>query len=275
MTVLPESCVTGAFEMGNSDANNHLWQRSMLSRGKLESLPLKSPQVSSVTCDTRRQAMKLVFSASMLGTIVNVPLPCYAGFFLSEKPKRQLELCVVSLLRILYWAEKASLDLRSEDPNRRRQRYLEVRLASKAMVSGKLGGGSSYQVMTLKSLQLKECLLDLISYVEDKPQRRQAMDLQTDLLEALASLVEFDGLDSTVEGSPRSSLTMTMYTDTKATFVRRTLEERVMPTTKALIRLFPSVEDLCVAYVQRTYPDEVLVVGQPSLTSAVGPAASG
>lgn len=271
ITVLPESRVIGAFEMGNNDANNHRWPRSMETRSKVESLP-KSPAVPSVTCDTRRQAVKLV-SASILGT-VNVPLPSYAALF-SEKPRRQLELCVVSLLRILYWAEKAVLDLRSEDLDRRRQRYLEARLASKAMVSGKLGGGSNYQVMSLKSLELKECLLDLVSYVEDKRLRRQAIDLQTDLLEALASVVEFDGLESTVDSSPRSSLTMTMYTETKAIFVRRTLEERVVPTTNALIRLFPRVEDLCVAYVQRTYPDEVPVVVQPSLPTVVGPAASG
>jgi hypothetical protein len=269
ITVLPEANVVGAFEMGNNGANNHhQWLWPMETHGKVESLP-KSPALTSVTCDSRRRAFKMV-SASILGS-VNVPLPSHAGLF-PEKPKRQLELCVVSLLRILYWAENAAKDLRSEDPDRRRQRYLEARLASKAMVSGKLGGGSNYQVMTLKSLQLKECLLDLVSYVEDQRLRRQAIDLQTDLLEALASVVEFDGLESTVDSSPRSSLTMTMYTEAKATFVRRTLEDRVVPTTNSLIRLFPQVEDLCVAYIQKTYPDEVPMAAQPT---SVGPPATG
>lgn len=206
---------------------------------------------------TRRQS---VWSAAiMFSTISGAPLPSHAGLF-AQKPRRQLELCIVSLLRVTYWAEKAIKDLMSENVNIRKDRYLEARLASKAMVTRKLGGGANYQVYTLNSLQVKDCLADLVSYADDvgKNERRKAEDLQTDLIEALASVVEFDGLETTLDPSPRSSLTLTMYTEDKAKFVQRTLSERVVPPAKALTRLFgPNVETQCVAYVQDNYPNEV------------------
>ncbi|CAB9508011.1 expressed unknown protein [Seminavis robusta] len=214
---------------------------------------------------SRRQALISTASTFMAGLY---PMPSTAGLLFSEPPKRQLELCIVSLLRIEYWALKASKDLQSDNPDIRKQRYLEARLASKALVTGKIGGGANYQVFTMNSLQLKDTLRDLVSYASmdlGKEERRRAQDLQTELVESFASVVEFDGLDGTLDGSPRSSLTITMYTENKATFVRRTLTEKVVPTTQALIRLFgPDVEARCVAYVQTTYKDELPVIDQPT-----------
>jgi hypothetical protein len=196
---------------------------------------------------------------------------------LGEKPKRQLELCIVSLLRVIYWAKKSVGDLQSEDVKLRKQRYLEARLASKAMVTGKVGGGASYNVFTLNSLQLKDCLNDLVAYAGDqgKQEKRKAQDLQTDLMEALASVVEFDGLETTQDPSPRSSLTMTMYTEDKVKFVKRTLSERVIPTATALTKLYGSdIEAQCVAYVQETYPNEVPLEQQQQQQQQQQPAAA-
>ena len=217
----------------------------------------------SVPFDNRRQ--NLIKMAAIWASFVASAPSAQAGLLpLPEKPKRQLELCIVSLIRVLYWAEKAVTDLKSDDTNVRKQRYLEARLASKAMVTGKVGGGASYNVFTLNSLQVKDCLSDLVSYKTDKKERRQAEDLQTDLIEALASIVEFDGLETTLDTSPRSSLTLTMYTEDKATFVRQTLSERVIPTATQLIRLYgSSLEAQCVDYVHNTYPNEVPPSKQP------------
>ena len=69
--------------------------------------------------------------------------------------------------------------------------------------------------------------------------------------------------------SPRSSLTMTMFTEAKATFVRRTLAERVIPITQSLIRLFgPDVEARCIDYVQKTYQDELPAPDKPTTQDA-------
>ena len=198
------------------------------------------------------------------------PQPSHAGLF-AEAPRRQLELCLVSLLRLTYWAELTATALQgNEDPDSRKSRYLEARLASKALVTGKVGGGANLRVFNLNSLQCKGVLTDLVGYAGDTTssnnsyskaeatQRRKAMEtLQTELLESLASIVEFDGLETTIDPSPRSSLTMSMYTEGKAVFVRRTLTERVVPTISAILRLFSDVLPSCEAYVAKTYPEEL------------------
>ena len=207
-----------------------------------------------------------------VATVTMLPLqpePSHAGLLLfAEAPRRQLELCLVSLLRLVYWAELTATALQGDnDPDIRKSRYLEARLASKALVTGKVGGGANLRVFNLNSLQCKGVLTDLVGYAGDTSssyskaeatQRRKGMeDLQTDLLESLASIVEFDGLETTIDPSPRSSLTMSMYTKAKAVFVRRTLVERVVPTTNAILRLFSDVIPSCETYVAKTYPEEL------------------
>jgi hypothetical protein len=234
-------------------------------RGETSNAPVFAPDESWPTSTTRRNA--LLSAVGMATLWAGLPPPSHAGLF-EEVPQRQLELCIVSLLRIQFWAEKAVKDLQKESPETRKQRYLEVRLASKALVTGKLGGGANYQVYTLNSLQLKGVLADLAIYAQEKggkSERRKLEDLSTDLIEALASAVEFDGLETTLDPSPRSSLTMTMYNNDKAVFVKRLLSEKVIPIIKTLIRYFGSdVEKRCLEYVQRTYPTELPMEEKPA-----------
>lgn len=218
---------------------------------------------------TNRRSLLLTAVATATGLSLQ-PEPSHAGLLLfAEAPRRQLELCLVSLLRLVYWAELTATALQGDnDPDIRKSRYLEARLASKALVTGKVGGGANLRVFNLNSLQCKGVLTDLVGYAGDitsssyskaeATQRRKRMeDLQTDLLESLASIVEFDGLETTIDPSPRSSLTMSMYTEAKAVFVRRTLLERVVPTTNAILRLFSDVIPSCETYVANTYPEEL------------------
>jgi plasmid stabilization system protein ParE len=96
------------------------------------------------------------------------------------------------------------------------------------------------------------------SWYASKTKNKQAVQLIADLAEALASLVEFDGLETTLDPSPRSSLMMSMYNTQKATFVRRMLAERIIPTAQSLFNEFdPDVRNLCIKYVQSTYPNEL------------------
>jgi hypothetical protein len=159
---------------------------------------------------------------------------------------------------VQYWAMTVAYTLETcETEDERKKAYLEARLGAKAMVAEKhkVGGGASGRVYSLAGLQIKECLDDLKYYATSSKQMDQYKD---DLVEALASLVEFDGLETTQDASPRSSLTMGMYNSQKAVFVRRTLAERVTPLTQAIVGLFgPDVRVLCEGYVRQYYPSEL------------------
>ena len=157
---------------------------------------------------------------------------------------------------------------------KKKQAYLESRLGAKAVLTGRIGGGATLAVYTLASLKLRDCLDDLVYYYNannnnnDKTTTtrrdigRIRMDaLRDDLVEDLAALVEFDGLETTQDPSPRSSLTMTMYTDQKAVFVRRMLQERIVPTLLTILQQFDT--ERALTYLERQYPNETptLVVG--------------
>jgi hypothetical protein len=78
------------------------------------------------------------------------------------------------------------------------------------------------------------------------------------LLESLASLVEFDGLETTQDPSPRSALMLSMYNKEKETFLRRMLKDRIISTAKTIVAsVDPDVRYRCEAYVLATYPNEV------------------
>jgi hypothetical protein len=194
-------------------------------------------------------------------------LPTAYGGFLHEanaiplfekKDRRQLELCIVNILRVQYWARNIADTLQNaKSDDERRKAYLEARLGAKAMVADKkvkLGGGASLFVITLRGLQMKEVLDDLRYYAKSK----QMDQYKDDLIEALASLVEFDGLETTQDSSPRSSLTMGMYTDDKSIYVRRMLSERISPLTDEIVNLFGQESKLqCAGYVEQYYPNEL------------------
>ena len=193
--------------------------------------------------------------------------PANAVWF-EANDRRQLELCAVNVLRVLYWAEIESLHLEQAaiagSDDKRKELYLESRLSAKALVTGKAGGGSTNGMYKLASLKLRDCLDDLVFYSRSS---RVLSGLREDLIESLASLVEFDGLDTTQDPSPRSTLMLNMYNRDKEAFVRRMLKERIIPTAVAIVGSFDSdVRTRCDAYIVDTYPNEVPKKPDPTVT---------
>eukprot|EP00536_Pseudo-nitzschia_multiseries_P012246 jgi/Psemu1/308937/fgenesh1_kg.458_\ len=112
----------------------------------------------------------------------------------------------------------------------------------------------------LKSLHLRECLDDLTYYADKGPKRQKMNRYREDLIESLASIVEFDGLETTQDPSPRSSLTLTMYNSQKGVFVQRMLAERVVPLIDDILRLFDTdTRAQSEEYMREYYPSEVMV----------------
>ena len=182
----------------------------------------------------------------------------FVGNDSDNSDRRQKELCIVNLLRLQYWAQTIAASLEpSQDIERRKKAYLEARLGAKAVVAKKqkVGGGATAKVFLLISLGIKGCLDDLSFYAKDK---RKVDQLKDDLTEALASVVEFDGLETTQDPSPRSSLTLGQFNDQKAQFVRRMLSERIVPLTQELVDYFGAeTRAQCEAYVREYYRSEL------------------
>jgi len=196
-----------------------------------------------LTCST-------TFAASLLGSRQ------VSAAFPFQKERRQLELCLVVVQRVTFWAESVAKKLQSaETIDQRKQSYLEARLGAKAILTGKIGGGAPGKVYSLAGTELPSCLQDLEYYGKSK----QVAELRRDFFESLATLVEFDGLDTLTDPSPRSSLTLTQFNNDKAVFVQRMLLERVVPTGNSLVNSFPaeSVQQ-SQAYIQQYYASEVL-----------------
>jgi len=159
--------------------------------------------------------------------------------------------------------------------NQRRQPYLEARLGAKALLTQKIGGGANGRVREIGGFQLKECLEDakyrcgelaknnqLPGQLSTKDGKRVCTNDLTDaaeeLVESLASIVEFDGLETTIDPSPRSSLMLSMYTDQKGTFIYRTLVERVVPSCDRILGVFGRERRRVVeAFVRSEHGDEV------------------
>lgn len=181
-----------------------------------------------------------------------------------QQDRRQKELCLVNLLRLQFWAETVSNKLKEidiDDDESRKKLYVEARLGSKVMVaeSKKISGGATANVFMLKGLHLRECLDDLTFYA-DKSSKRQMAQYKDDLIESIASIVEFDGLETTQDDSPRSSLTLSMYNSQKSIFVQRMLGERIVPLTNDILRLFgPEARAQTEFYMREFYPSEMKV----------------
>lgn len=159
----------------------------------------------------------------------------------------------------------------------RKQPYLEARLGAKAILTKKIGGGANSNVVKLAGFQLKECLEDARYWCADLAKTNQLQNngqlkngkrfcnnelqsVEDELIEALASLVEFDGLETTIDPSPRSSLMIKMYDNQKGKFVYRTLTERIIPSCDRYLNAFGTERlTLCQEYVRREYPDEIPV----------------
>ena len=183
-------------------------------------------------------------------------------FIDQQQDRRQKELCLVNLLRLQFWADSVSDKLKALDTNddeNRKVLYLEARLGSKVMVaeSKKISGGANANVFMLKGLHLRECLDDLTYYV-DRKSKRQMDQYKDDLIESLASIVEFDGLETTQADSPASTLTLNMYNSQKGIYVQRMLGERIVPLTDDIIRLFGADARVQSEYYMREfYPSEM------------------
>merc|ERR1712232_589506 len=152
-------------------------------------------------------------------------------------------------------------DLNNNDEKIQKKTYLEARLGSKALVTGKLGVGASSRVYALSSLQFKSCLKDIKQWsktkvydeMKSKQEKRTIIDNCDELIEAYANIVEFDGLETTLDPSPRPELTLQMYNDNKRIFVKRLLMERIIPITNQIIQYFGTdIKIQCEKYV-RTY----------------------
>jgi hypothetical protein len=202
-------------------------------------------------------ATSTILPFTLTGTWSLMQPPANALPFVEQKERRQKELCIVNVLRLGYWAETVASALEtSVTDDERKKAYLEARLGAKAMVAekNKIGGGATSRIFSLLSLQITACLDDLKYYAKNKKMDQYKEDLR----EALASIVEFDGLETTQDPSPRSTLTLAQYNDQKALYVRRMLSERIVPLTKDIVGLFGAdTRVLCEGYVRDYYPNEL------------------
>lgn len=216
--------------------------------------------------------------------LLTSPIEAKAFPFPSNSERRQLELCTCTILRLKYWSENVAISMqRSIDRNPNvpltdamKGSYLEARLGAKAALTGKIGGGSNSQVYQLATFQLRGCIKDAISYSNEiykeeiknaknntekgqlKIQKQMMDDAARDIIESIAAVVEFDGLDNVQDPSPRSSLALAQYTDDKAKYVKRLLLERTVPACNTFIRGFGAEKMRFVeTYVSRTYPNEL------------------
>lgn len=174
--------------------------------------------------------------------------------------RRQLELCLVSLQRVLYWALGQADRLRDDTASMEtlRQAYLETRLGAKAVLTGKIGPGATASVYTVGSLQFPSCLNDLKWHASKSANARKVSDIKEELVENFAFIVEFDGLETLTDPSPRSSLTLSQYTDDKRKFVLRILRELVLPKGQELLYSFDTqTVDRSMQFLQRYYVDEM------------------
>lgn len=150
----------------------------------------------------------------------------------------------------------------------------ELRLGAKAILTQKVGGGVRREKLELLGgLQLKESLQDGKAWClnlaktnqigESPTGGRRICDTQVfsaaeDLVDSLGSIVEFDGLETTQDPSPRSTLMLSMYNQSKATYVYRTLTERVIPSCDSFISAFGRRRrDFVEEYVRSEYSSEV------------------
>jgi len=218
----------------------------------------------------RRQ---FLFSTSFVIHTVAEPKRSNALFF--GTPKLQLELCLVTILRVKYWADRLSksLQIALEENNiiRKKELYLESRLGAKALLTGRIGGGGGGRVYTLAKFDLRKCLQDGISWFSEMKTETASTTTKRgsnknsvlqgaaeEIIYALGALVEFDGLDSITDESPRPSLTMTMFSDDKLNYVKRMMNEKLLPSCDLYLNQFSrSTVQSCVEFIENNYPSEI------------------
>lgn len=232
----------------------------------------------------RRDAIRKFLPPLIISSTIVQSDPAYALLLGPAKDRRQLELCLVNILRVKYWGQNLSVSLENSlrgNPtdwyiDAIKAPYLEARLGGKALLTGKVGGGANGKVYTLASFQIKGVVKDIISYEEDiynselksastkeekmlsKQKRNTIETAGYDLIESLATLNEFDGLDNLQDPSPRSSLFLSQYTTQKSEFLLKLLQLRVIPSCDTLLDGFGAqMKDFVEKYVQVQYSNEV------------------
>jgi hypothetical protein len=220
---------------------------------------------------SRRQLLSAASSVyitaiSTTSSVFAMPLPAIAfGSSNNEdnNNRRQVELCLVAIQRVSYWAEGQALALASASPTteRRKELYLESRLGAKALLTSKIGPGATGVVYTLSTLRLPACLVDLEWHATKElsaSAARVVAETKERFTEGLASIVEFDGLETLTDASPRSTLTVAQYTDAKASYVVRALRELVVPSARQLLRSFgPEPLARVQRYMEQYYAAEL------------------
>lgn len=180
---------------------------------------------------------------------------------------RQLELCIVSLQRTLFWAEKVRNRLKDNNASdsSKKAAYLEAKLGAKAILTGKVGGGASIDVYTVAKLQIPGCLDDMVHY------KSSVSESKREFIESLAGIVEFDGYDSLTDPSPRSTLTLSQYSESKALFVRRLLDEKVLFWGNRIIQSFDEgSRSRAASYIDQYYSGEKPLTGDIVSTTGIG-----
>lgn len=222
----------------------------------------------------------LAVGTATAATLVVKAKPANAAikFWTGDQDRRQLELCLVTVLRVLLWAQLQADALESAaSAEERRRKYLEARLGAKSVLTGKVGGGATGKVYTLATLQLPACLADLEWHATRQSAAAGAAvsEGRAKFSEGLAAIVEFDGLEALADPSPRSSLTLAQYNDAKAVYVRRSLREIVVPAGNELVgALGPEPLQRSMHYVQQYYsselpPTSAVAVNDPAAASTL------
>ena len=119
-------------------------------------------------------------------------------------------------------------------------------ILDKAILTCKTGDSNNSRLYALSFIQLKDCIKDAMSWYYNelliynaisikyvsitkeqktmlKQQKHEFMNVAQGIIESLAAVMEFDGLDNIHDMSPRSSLALSMYNDSKGIYIKRVL----------------------------------------------------
>jgi hypothetical protein len=224
-----------------------------LSTTKTSPLLSHSELSEQVQLSDRRRLLQICSVPTVSGLLFTITArPCEAA-----TTTRELDFCLVQTARATAWAQQLSQQLKRSDGSEsslQKAAYLEARLGAKALLTGRMGGGANAAVYRLSTLQFTGCCNDLVNSYGADAQLLQAWR------EEIAALVEFDGLDSVLDPSPRSSLTLQQYNDKKRVFVQRQLEERIVPTGQRVMQQFPERRARVQQYLQTYYADELPII---------------
>lgn len=258
----------------------------------------------------------LAVSSSSSPVVLNSSVVNAFPFDDNNNNRRQLDLCLVTVLRTQYWVMNICESVKSElafnrsitgntDEDRENKKasdkkllsyYLEIRMGSKALLTGKIPGGSNINVYRMAPFQLRECFKDALYYCSSaektakKKQKskskdsmsskicrtRDAEEYSQDIIESLAACVEFDGLENLQDSSPRASLMIGQYKMEKLLYIYRMLSERALPKFSAYLStmyltgnsIYSSIDDddnygqealklKCQNYIKLNYSSEI------------------